>query len=99
MKRYLVFSFQVDDHATSGGWDDFVKDFEDIDEAKEVANKEVKDSDGYLGSHVVSTYKEILKHKKCGHSVESGICGYYHCEKCRSLVHRDACEWVKEYVS
>jgi hypothetical protein len=32
-KRYLLFSF--DGYYPSGGWDDFVKDFDSLDEAKD----------------------------------------------------------------
>jgi hypothetical protein len=46
MKRYLVFFGQA--YYPSGGWADFIGDFDDIEEAKRKAEKEVKARGSYV---------------------------------------------------
>lgn len=50
-------------------------------------------------NQVVSTSKEVLKHKKCSKPVERSLFGFYSCPHCRALVSILKCEWVKEDIS
>lgn len=60
MKRYLVFA--NDNYYPSGGWRDFQKDFDTLEEAVAYAN-ELKDSKTWDRSHVVDTTDLSITHE------------------------------------
>ena len=54
MERYLVFGGEV--YYPAGGWEDFMGDYADLEEAKQVAEKQGL----YKWSHVVDTHSQEI---------------------------------------
>lgn len=60
MKRYLL--FMMNDVRMAGGWDDFVDDFDTLDEAMDYATTYYESHPEYTAGHVVDTEtKEIIE--------------------------------------